>query len=170
MRCLRIYSFVSVACSCDPTFIAYPHGLTIVRYLDRFFRLVWFWSFVFPGACAPIPLMVPAPVLVVALRSVAKVAAFSPNPQFLSLFWGFLLLLKEFSRLRLSSWAALVGWPFRSVCLSYASPFACGCWPCGFSLRPSSLVVPECVCVGPFWGGGAVSSFSPPARHGVGYC
>ena len=27
-----------------------------------------------------------------------------------------------------------------------------------------------CVCVGPFWGGGAVSSFSPPARRGVGYC
>ena len=26
------------------------------------------------------------------------------------------------------------------------------------------------VCVGPFWGGGAVSSFSPPARRGVGYC
>ena len=53
----------------------------------------------FPGACAPIPLT----VLVVALRSVAEVAAFSPNTRFLSLFWGFLLLLKEFSRLRLSS-------------------------------------------------------------------
>ena len=26
------------------------------------------------------------------------------------------------------------------------------------------------VCVGPFRGGGAVSSFSPPARCGVGYC
>ena len=26
------------------------------------------------------------------------------------------------------------------------------------------------VCVGPFWGGGAVSSFSPPARRGVGNC
>ena len=41
LRCLRIYSFVSVACSCDPTFIAYLHGLPIVRYLDWFFRLVW---------------------------------------------------------------------------------------------------------------------------------
>ena len=40
------------------------------------------WSFVFPGACAPIPLTVPAPVLVVALRSVAEVAAFSPNTRF----------------------------------------------------------------------------------------
>ena len=80
------------------------------------------WSFVFPGACAPIPLTVPVPVLVVALRSVAEVAAFSPNrpTRFLLLVWGFLLLLKEFARLRLSSFAALVGWPFRSICLSYA--------------------------------------------------
>ena len=38
-----------------------------------------FWSFVFPGACA---LTVPAQVLVVALRSVAEVAAFSPNTRF----------------------------------------------------------------------------------------
>ena len=85
-----------------------------------FLGLCGIWSFVFPEACAPIPLTVPAPVLVFALRSVAEVAALSPNMRFLSLFWGFLLLLKEFSRLRLSSWAALVGWPFRSVCLSYA--------------------------------------------------
>ena len=85
-----------------------------------FLGLCGIWSFVFPGTCAPIPLMVPAPVLVVALRSVAEVAAFSPNTRFLSLVWGFLLLLKEFSRLRLYSLAALVGWPFRSVCLSYA--------------------------------------------------
>ena len=27
-----------------------------------------------------------------------------------------------------------------------------------------------CVRGGLFWGGGAVSSFSPPARRGVGYC
>ena len=48
--------------------------------------------------------------------------------------------------MRLSSLAALVGWPFRSVCLSCTSTFACGCWPRGFSLRTSSLVVPACVC------------------------
>ena len=85
-----------------------------------FLGLCGIWSFVFPGACEPIPLTVPAPVLVVALRRVAKVAAFSPNTRFLSLVWGFLLLLTEFSCLRLYSLAALVGWPFRSVCLSYA--------------------------------------------------
>ena len=37
------------------------------------------WSFVFPGSCELITLPVPAQVLVVALRSVAEVAAFSPN-------------------------------------------------------------------------------------------
>ena len=30
--------------------------------------------------------------------------------------------------------------PFSSVCLSYAWDVACGGWPSGFSLRPSSLV------------------------------
>ena len=104
------------------------------------------WSFVFPGACALITLTVQVQVHVVALRSVAEVAAFSPNTRFFSVVWGFLFLLKEFSRLRLFSLAALVVWPFRSVCLSYASTIACGCWPCGFSLQTSSLVVPECVC------------------------
>ena len=27
LRCLRIFGFVSVAWCCNPTFIAYPHGL-----------------------------------------------------------------------------------------------------------------------------------------------
>ena len=103
-----------------PTFIAYPRGLPIVRYLDWFFRHVWYLVLCFPGACALITLVVPAQVHVVALRSVAEVAAFSPNTRFFSLAWGFLFWFKEFSRLRLYSLAALVVWPFRSVCLSYA--------------------------------------------------
>ena len=37
---------------------------------------------VFPVAFALLALTVPAQVLVVALRSVAEVATFSPNPQF----------------------------------------------------------------------------------------
>ena len=65
-------------------------------------------------------LTVSAQVLVVALRSVADMATFSPNPWFFSLVWGFLFLFKEFSRLRLYSLAALVLWPFLAVCLSYA--------------------------------------------------
>ena len=99
-----------------PTLTVYMSWGTWIGFLG----LCCIWSFVFPGTCAPIPLTVPAPVLVVALRSVAEVAAFSPNTRFLSLVWGFLLLLKVFSRLRLYSLAALEGWPFRSVCLSYA--------------------------------------------------
>ena len=120
LRCLRIYGLVSVACSCNPTFIAYPPGLPIVRYRDWFFRHVWYLVLYFPGACALITLTFPAQVLVVALRSVAEVAAFSPNTRFFSLVWGFLFLLKVFARLRLYSLAALVVWLFRSVCLSYA--------------------------------------------------
>ena len=85
-----------------------------------FLGLCGVWSFVFPGLCELITLPVPAQVLVVALRSVAEVAAFSPNTRFFLLVWGFLFLFKEFSRLRLYSLAALEVWPFRSVCLSYA--------------------------------------------------
>ena len=40
------------------------------------------WSCVFPGAFALTALTVPAPVLVVAWRSVAEVAAFSLIPRF----------------------------------------------------------------------------------------
>ena len=59
----------------------------------------------------------------------------------LRFFWSCLGI----SRLRLNSLAALMVLPFSSVCLSYASTVACGCWPCEFSLRPS-LVVSACVC------------------------
>ena len=101
------------------------------------------WSCAFPVAFA---LMVPTQVLVVAFRSVAEVAAISPIPRFLVLVLGVFWSCLGISRLRLNSLAALVVLPFSSVCLYYASTVACGCWPCGFSLRPSSLVVPACVC------------------------
>ena len=45
------------------------------------FRLVWYWSGVFCSVCADCT-DDPAPVLVLALRRVADVAAFSPIPQF----------------------------------------------------------------------------------------
>ena len=83
------YGFVSVAWSCDPTFIAYPHGLPIVRYPCWFFRHVWYLVLCFSVAFALIVPTVPAQVLVVALRSVAEVAAFSPNPRVLALVLGF---------------------------------------------------------------------------------
>ena len=53
-------------------------------------------------------LTVPAQVFVVALRSIADGATFSPNPRYFSLVWGFLFLFKEFSHLSLYSLAALV--------------------------------------------------------------
>ena len=70
-----------------------------------------------------------------------------PTSVVFALVWGFLFVVGVFSRLRLDSLAALVVLPFSSVCLSYAWDVACGGWPCGFSLRASSLVVP-CGCVG----------------------
>ena len=97
-------------------------------------------------AFALIALTVPAQVLVVALRIVAEVAAFSPMPRFLPLVLGFFWSCLGILRLRLNSLAALMVLPFSSICLSYASAVACGCWPCRFSLQPSSLVVPACVC------------------------
>ena len=67
---------------------------TLTVYLSRgtligFLGMCGIWSCVFPAAFALIALTVPAQVLVVALRSVAGVAAFSPNLQFLVLVLGF---------------------------------------------------------------------------------
>ena len=56
------------------------------------------WSCVFPVAFALIELTVLAQVLVVALRSVAEVAAFSPILRFLALVLVFfLVLLRDFA-------------------------------------------------------------------------
>ena len=67
--------------------------------MNGFLGLCGIWYFVFPGSCELITLPVPAQVLVIALRSVAAVAVFSPNTRFFSLVWGFLFVFKEFSRL-----------------------------------------------------------------------
>ena len=56
------------------------------------------WSCVFPVAFV---LPVPAQVLVVALCSVAEVAAYSPNPRFLALVLGFSCLAWGFFALAL---------------------------------------------------------------------
>ena len=53
-----------------------------MRYLYWFFRLVWYLVPCFYVAFALITVTIPAPVLVVALRSVADVAAFSPITRF----------------------------------------------------------------------------------------
>ena len=89
---MRIFGFVSVAWCCDPSFIVYQHGLSIVRYLYWFFRHVWYWSCVFHVAFAMITRTVPAQVLVVALRSVADVAAFFPDSTVFALVLGISVL------------------------------------------------------------------------------
>ena len=84
----HFYGFVSVTYRCDPTFIACPHGLPIVRYLYWFLGMCGFWSCVF-GAFALLTLTVPAQVLMVTRRRVAAVAVFS-------LVLGLSVLVKEF--------------------------------------------------------------------------
>ena len=82
LRCLRNFGFVCVAWCCNPNFLAYPHGLPVVRYLYCFFRHVWYCSCVCHVAFALITRTIPAQVLPVALRSVAVVAVSSPIPRF----------------------------------------------------------------------------------------
>ena len=81
LRCLRIFGFVNVAWCCDPTFIAYPHGLLSCGTFIGFLGLCGV-SPVFSVAFALIARTIPVPVLVLALRSVPDVAFFSPIPQF----------------------------------------------------------------------------------------
>ena len=62
------FGFASVAWCCDPSFIAYLHGLPIVWYLYWFFRHVWCLVLCFSVAFAVITRTIPAQVLIVALR------------------------------------------------------------------------------------------------------
>ena len=117
-----------------------------MRYPYWFLGMYGIWSCVFPVAFVLIELTVPAPVLVVALRSVAEVAAFSPILRYLVLFWGVFWSCLGISCLHLNSLAALLVLPFSFVFLSYASTVTCGAGLGGFSLQTSSLVVPACVC------------------------
>ena len=132
--------FVSVAWSCDPTFIAYPHVLPFLRYPYWFFRHVWYWVLCFScsvctdcadgsgaGSCR-------------CLAQCCRGGGFFPNSALLALVLGFFWSCIGISRLRLNALAALVVLPFHSVCLSYALTVACGCWPCGFLLRTSLRV------------------------------
>ena len=111
-------------------------------------------------------------VLLLALRSSADVAVFSPVSRIFSASLGtsvfFFGIFASIPWLRL--WCSL----FCSVCLfsAYLYPTVASlvCFSCG----PLSLVVRVCVCVCvgflSFCGGGAVSSSSPPAGCGVGSC
>ena len=88
---------------------------------------------------------IPAPVLVLAFRSAADVAVFSPIPRFSRLFWGLLFLLTDFSASASIPWLRLWCGLFCSVCLFSAYLYPTVASLVGFSCGPPSLVVPVCV-------------------------
>ena len=59
-------------------------------------------------AFVPLARTIPAPVLLLALRSAADVAGFSPIPWFFTLVLGTSVLASEFSRFRFYSLATLM--------------------------------------------------------------
>ena len=59
-------------------------------------------------ALAPLPRTIPAPVLLLALRSAADVAVYSPIPRIFRSSLGTSVLASEFSRFRLYSLATLM--------------------------------------------------------------
>ena len=94
-------------------------------------------------ASAPLAWSITAPVLLLALRSAADVAVFSPVSRFFALVGDFCSFLGIFASIpRLRFWCSL----FCSVCLFSASlsPTVASlvCFSCG----PPSLVVPVYVC------------------------
>ena len=145
-----------------PHLYCLPSWFTIVRSL--------YWVL---GLCGVSPVFsvafartIPAPILVLALRRAAGVAVFSPIPWFFALVWGLLFLLRNFS--------ASAGYAYG---VAFFAPSAYS--PLISILRWLALWVlaagphlwwSVCVCRISFWGGGAVSSFSPPARCGVDSC
>ena len=113
-----------------PHLYCLPSRFTIVRYL--------YW---FLGLCGVSPVFsvafartIPAPVLVLALRSVADVAVFPPIPRFFALVLGTSVLAYEILALPLLFLGYAYGVAFFAP--SAYSPLtvslSCGCWPCGF--------------------------------------
>ena len=104
-------------------------------------------------ALATIAPTIPVPVLLLALRSAAVVAVFSPGLAIFALLWGFLLFLELFV---FFSWATLLVLPFfappvSSPLLSHLQGLALCvfaaalhlCWSgCGFRVQPSA---PSCL-------------------------
>ena len=99
-------------------------------------------------ALAPLARTIPAPVLLLAFRSTADVAVFSPIPRFFrASFGGLLYLLRNFRASASIPWLRLWCSLFCSVCLFSAYLYPTVASLGGFSCGPPSLVVPVCVCV-----------------------
>ena len=102
-----------------------------MRYLYWFLGLCGV-SPVFSIAFALIARTIPAPVLVLALCSVADVAVFFPNSAVFELVLGTSVLAYGILALPLYSLATLMVWPFLlRLPILHLSP-SCGCWPYGF--------------------------------------
>ena len=139
LLCLTLFMLRSAACMCTlfaDFFVAPPDSTHLPAFLD------WF-----PRVC---PSLSDADNRLASLLASGRPAS-STLPQRLSHytvhgdFYSSTAvpvnpsLLSMFSRLRLSSLAALVVLPFSSAFLSYSWAFACGGWPW-------LLVVPACLC------------------------
>ena len=99
-----------------------------------------------PVAFALVAQQVPAPVLFVALCSVARMAFFFfPISAVFALVWGF-----SVSGWGIFALAIVFLGCYCGVAVKLRLPVlrlgACGSWPCSFSRRPSSQVVPACFC------------------------
>ena len=125
-----------------PHLYCLPSRFTIVRYLYWFLGLCGIGP-VFSVAFAR---TIPGPVLVLALRRVADVAAFFPNSAVFVLVLGTSVLAYRILALPLLFLGYAYGVAFfDSVCLSSAYLYPAVAGLVGFSCRPPSLVVPVCV-------------------------
>ena len=98
------------------------------------------------------------------LAQCCRGGGFFPNSAVFALVLGLSVLFKEFFALALVFLGCACG-----VAFSLRMPLLhLGHGLVGFRCGPPHWLSLR-VCVDPFWGGGAVSSFSPPARRGVGY-
>ena len=141
LRCLRIFGFVSVAWCCDPTFFCLPSRFTIVRYLYWFLGLCG----VSPVFSVVIARTIPAPVLVLALRSVAMWRLFPQFRGFCASFGDFCSCLRNFSASASIPWLRLWCGLFCSACLFSAFLYPAVAGLVVFSFGLPSLVVPVCV-------------------------
>ena len=99
------------------------------------------------------------------LAQCCRGGGFYPNSAVFELVLGLSVLFKEFLRLRLYSLAALAVYFFALCASPPLRPLPAVAGLVGFCYGPPHWLSLR-VCVGPFWGGGAVSSFSPPAQRG----
>ena len=157
--------FVSVAWSCDPTFIAYPHGLPIVSCLYWFFRHVWYLALCF--SCSVCDDYTDGSSS--CLAQCCRCCGFFPKYAVFALVLGISVLGLGILAIELMFLGCAYGVAFLDLSAYRTlrpSPAVAGL--VGFRCGPP-LWWSLSVCGGPFWGSGAVSSFSL-ARRGVGYC